>query len=98
METVLITITIVTAQTEILVVQETPVIALEKNGKLGPMLVNQDKSPYPETKAVFGSGTKEWQKNYPKYVAYMEKGQYVTPVNAAMYAKLKYTPWTDFPA
>jgi hypothetical protein len=27
----------------------------------------------------------------------MEKGQYVLPANAAMYAKLRYTPWIDFP-
>ena len=27
----------------------------------------------------------------------MEDGILVHPVNAAMYAKLKYTPWIDFP-
>lgn len=73
-------------------------VELEKSGKLGAMFVNQDASPYPETKAVFESKTKEWQNNHPTDVAFMEKGQYVTPVNAAMYAKLKYTPWVDFPA
>ena len=73
-------------------------LELEKNGKLGAMFVNQDVSPYPETKAVFGSKTKEWQNNHPTDVRFMENGQYVIPVNAAMYAKLKYTPWVDFPA
>lgn len=61
------------------------------------MLVNRDKPPYPETRTAFKGKTKEWQKNHPQYVKYMEKGQYVVPVNAAMYAKLKYTPWVDFP-
>jgi len=38
-----------------------------------------------------------WQKENSDYVKYMEIGQYIVPVNNAMYAKLKYTPWVDFP-
>lgn len=70
---------------------------LQKEGKLAPMFINHDPSPYPETKAVFGENTQDWQNKHPNDVNFMEKGQYVTPVNAAMYAKLKYTPWVDFP-
>ena len=55
------------------------------------MLVNYDPSPYPETKAVYVSTTQQWQAEHSSDVTYMELGQYVTPVNAAMYAKLKYT-------
>lgn len=61
------------------------------------MRVNYDPSPYAETKAVYGSNTVQWQMDHPTDVEYMEQGQYVTPVNAAMYSKLKYTPWVDFP-
>ena len=61
------------------------------------MHVNLDKSPYKETNAVFQDKTKAWQKSNQKYVKYMEEGIKIIPVNAVMYAKLKYTPWIDFP-
>lgn len=72
---------------------------LAKYGQLPKMLINHDpkKLKYPESKAVFGSGLADWQREHPKYVEYMEKGIKLQPLNAAMYAKLKYTPWTDFP-
>ena len=72
-------------------------VRLEEDYKLNPIFVNYDPKPYPETKAVFGSTTSDWQKSHPDYVKYMASGQYVQPVNAAMYAKLRYTPWVDFP-
>ena len=34
---------------------------------------------------------------YPQYFAYITTPMSITPVNAAMYAKLKYTPWLDYP-
>lgn len=42
-------------------------------------------------------GMSDWQSSHKSDVEFMEKGQYVTPINAVMYAKLKYTPWVDFP-
>ena len=69
---------------------------LEAEGALEPMHINYDRSPYPETRAKY-ENVQEWQKNNPRDFEFMEKGQYVIPVNAAMYAKLKYTPWVDFP-
>lgn len=59
--------------------------------------VNLDLKPYDETNAVFKSKTKTWQDSNKKYVEYMEKGIKIIPTNAVMYAKLKYTPWIDFP-
>ena len=70
---------------------------IEENGEIDTIHINSDKSPYPETRAVFKDGTANWQANNPNYVTYMEKGLDVIPVNAAMYAKLRYTPWVDFP-
>lgn len=71
---------------------------LESEGNLGPMFINHDSGPtYPETTAVFGNKTTKWQQDNPQYVSYMENGLNITPVNAVMYAKLKYTPWIDFP-
>lgn len=71
---------------------------LEAKGELGPMKINCDEGPnYPETTAVFKGDTAKWQAANPDYVKYMEQGQNVTPVNAVNYAKLKYTPWVDFP-
>ena len=49
------------------------------------------------TKAVFGSDFDNWANTYPEYIEYLENGQDITAVNAAMYAKLYYTPWVDFP-
>lgn len=73
-----------------------------KKGKQAPSLVlekiNCDKGPdYPETKAAKGNDMAKWQENNGSYVTYMEKGQDIECVNAAMYAKLRYTPWVDFP-
>ncbi len=60
--------------------------------------INKDSGPnYPETKAVWGEDMAQWQNEHSKYVEYMENGQDITCVNAAMYAKLCYTPWVDFP-
>lgn len=50
-----------------------------------------------ETKAVYKDQLADWQRNNPDYVKYMEQGQDIVCVNAAMYAKLSYTPWVDFP-
>lgn len=69
-------------------------IGKKNNGK--ELHVNLDKSPYKETNAVFQDKTKAWQKSNQKYVKYMEEGIKIIPVNAVMYAKLKYTPWIDF--
>lgn len=69
----------------------------EQNEILPPIFINYDSPPYRETAAVFGSKTKEWQNNHQSYVKYMEDGQNIVPVNAVMYAKLRYTPWVDFP-
>ena len=60
--------------------------------------INCDPAPnYPETRAVFKNSLSDWQSKNPAYVKYMEKGQDIECVNAAMYAKLSYTPWVDFP-
>lgn len=60
--------------------------------------INCDKGPdYTETYAQLKENMNEWQCNNRGYVAYMEKGQDIECVNAAMYAKLCYTPWVDFP-
>lgn len=60
--------------------------------------INCDSGPnYPETKAACRGEMKEWQDNHINYVKYMEEGQDIECVNAAMYARLKYTPWLDFP-
>ena len=58
--------------------------------------VNQDANA-DERKAVFGSATAVWEAANPQYVQYMNEGITIKPVNAAMYAKLLYTPWIDFP-
>jgi len=73
-------------------------IEMEKNGGLPSILINTDLDPYKETSAVVGqSGLASWQATYPQYVEYMEQGVKIQPVNAAMYARLQYTPWVDFP-
>ncbi|MDE7184203.1 MAG: hypothetical protein K2O40_06965, partial [Lachnospiraceae bacterium] len=60
--------------------------------------INRDVGPnYPETKAARSKDFSEWQDKNSKYVEYMEAGQDIECVNAAMYAKLRYTPWVDFP-
>ena len=60
--------------------------------------INRDIGPnYPETKAARDKDFSEWQDKSSKYVEYMEAGQDIECVNAAMYAKLRYTPWVDFP-
>lgn len=60
--------------------------------------INRDAGPdYKETKAVCKSELDKWQNENRKYVEYMEQGQDIECVNAAMYAKLRYTPWVDFP-
>ncbi len=46
---------------------------------------------------VLGSKLKTWQEAHPAETEKMHEGELITPVNAAMYAKLKYTPWTNFP-
>ncbi len=59
--------------------------------------INRDAGPnYPETKAAC-EDLNLWQSGNSKYVRYMEAGQDIECVNAAMYAKLRYTPWVDFP-
>ncbi len=72
-------------------------LEMENDGLLPTLLVNQDIAPYYETKAQLGEKTESWQAQNPAYVKYMEKGVSFQPINAAMYAKLKYTPWLDFP-
>lgn len=63
--------------------------------------VNRDVGPdYKETKAALSGTNKsveEWQNENSEFANYMEKGQDIECVNAAMYAKLCYTPWVDFP-
>ena len=60
--------------------------------------INRDAAPnYSETKAQCGSDFAAWQSANPNYVVYMENGQDIECVNAVMYAKLRYTPWVDFP-
>ena len=60
--------------------------------------INCDPAPnYFETKAVYKDKLADWQQKNPEYVTYMEHGQDIVCVNAAMYAKLSYTPWVDFP-
>ncbi|MEC0212786.1 hypothetical protein P4H70_28045 [Paenibacillus ehimensis] len=68
----------------------------EMEPSIATMVVNQDLNGK-ETKAVFGNKADTWKSNHPQYVAFMKKGIEIKPVNAAMYAKLKYTPWIDFP-
>ncbi len=70
---------------------------MEEQGELPVMHINEDKEPYHETTPVFGNNTSEWQESHSQYVQYMERGVDIKPVNAAMYSKLKYTPWVDFP-
>ena len=60
---------------------------IQKNGKLGPQTKNID-----DTGAYA-----EYEATHPVYGEYMIKGQQITSVNAAMYSKLTYTPWVDFP-
>jgi hypothetical protein len=69
----------------------------ETNGNMPTILVNYDPYPYRETRAVFGNDIETWQNNNRNYVEYMENGIKIQPINAAMYAKLRYTPWLDFP-
>jgi len=38
-----------------------------------------------------------FKKTNPKYWEFMKNGIVFRPINAAMYAKLRYTPWLDFP-
>ena len=60
--------------------------------------INCDPAPeYKETTAVYGEKTSEWIAQNPQYVQYMQKGLDIECANAAMYAKLRYTPWLDFP-
>ncbi len=63
--------------------------------------INRDAGPnYAETKAQFDNIPEKynkWQSENEKYVTYMERGQDIECVNAVMYAKLRYTPWVDFP-
>lgn len=75
-------------------------LAYELAGAMPTIKVNYDPAPYKETAPVAKSknmSLEEWQKQYPEYVKYMEEGMEIQPVSAAMYAKLKYTPWIDFP-
>ena len=60
--------------------------------------INCDPAPeYKETTAVYGEKTSEWIAQNPQYVQYMQNGLDIECANAAMYAKLRYTPWLDFP-
>ena len=60
--------------------------------------INRDPAPnYSETRAARGENFDTWQSENSKYVQYMEVGQDIECVNAAMYARLRYTPWLDFP-
>ena len=69
----------------------------EKGDKLPELVVNKDSSSYAESKAELKDNFEDWKRKNSQYISYMEEGTQITPVNAAMYAKLKYTPWTDFP-
>jgi hypothetical protein len=69
----------------------------EGYANLTSVLVNYDPRPYREEKAVFRNGLSAWRAGHPNEVRMMDSGVWVTPVNAAMYAKLHYTPWTYFP-
>lgn len=72
---------------------------LAKKGSIPPLHINHDpkSNGYAESRAVKQAELDAWQAANPKYVKYMEDGIDLKPVNAAMYAKLRYTPWTDFP-
>ena len=61
------------------------------------VVVNKDAPNYNETKAVKGDKFSEWENANSQYIEYMKDGQEVECINAAMYAKLCYTPWVDFP-
>lgn len=50
-----------------------------------------------DNRAACGKNFDTWQSENSKYVQYMEAGQDIECVNAAMYARLRYTPWLDFP-
>ena len=69
----------------------------DEEGKLPELVVNKDSSSYAESKAELKDGFEKWAMENSQYIKYMEEGTQITPANAAMYAKLKYTPWTDFP-
>lgn len=43
------------------------------------------------------SGDVNWQATNSQDVEYMERGVEIPPINAAMYARLQYTSWVDFP-
>lgn len=67
------------------------------NGKIPEDTYNQD-SNRKERTSVFGKdGTSAWEAKNPQYARYLDEGIKITPVNAAMFAKLRYTPWVDFP-
>ncbi len=69
---------------------------MEDEQGLADMLVNVDQAPYKETDAAV-ENLEDWQRQNEEYVEYMENGIMIQPVNSAMYARLKYTPWVDFP-
>ncbi len=71
-------------------------VLLEQSGSMPTLIINKD-NDLGEIRNFKGEKAGEWIASNPNYVEYMEKGVPITPVNAAMYAKLKYTPWTDFP-
>ena len=63
-------------------------------GNIPVIKVNQDLDGA-ETRAIPNSTA--WIADNPRYVQYMQEGIIIKPVNAAMYAKLSYTHWIDFP-
>lgn len=73
---------------------------LEEGETLMLEKVNYDPGPdYSETRVGLPKGVDFtiWQNEHADYVRYMEDGQSIQCVNAAMYARLRYTPWVDFP-
>lgn len=71
-------------------------VLLEQSGSMPTLIINRDNN-LGEIRNFKGENAGEWIASNPNYVEYMKNGVSITPVNAAMYAKLKYTPWTDFP-
>jgi hypothetical protein len=66
-------------------------------GDLPEETFNKDRADKQERKAVLGNETAAWEAKYPQYARYIDEGIKIKPVNVAMYARLHYTPWVDFP-
>lgn len=50
-----------------------------------------------DTLEIRNQKVSQWIEKHPEEAKEMQQGEMIQPNNAAMYAKLRYTPWTNFP-